>query len=939
MGWSAAAAALWGKTDREDGSWLPLVQHLEDSRLVAGHLWDTWLPRIVRDRIASVTGEDPAAGRALVCFMAAIHDVGKATPAFATQVYDQGTLDHVLEPAKAAGLTCQHLARSQRKDFHHTVTGQAIVHRWLVGTHGFHQRRSAVHAAGIVGGHHGMPLSSAQHHRGLVEHDAPRSAAFGDDAWRRVQIEILEEMAQRTDAGRVLQVIRDGGLPLTVQMDLTAIVILADWLASDAGRFPYDLSVTPEERWAAGMETLDLAPPWEPTVDDDDVAMLETRFPHLRGKSMNAVQKASLQIASEIAQPPLMIIEAPMGHGKTESALLAAERLASRFGTGGVFFGLPTMATSDGMFERVLTWLENGSPGSRPSVYLAHSKAGLNDHYRGLVSTAFRTQGVYDDENGIRATPVVDLWTRGRKKGVLASMVVGTIDQALFGALQTKHLALRHLALTGKVVVIDEVHAADDYMRSYLCRVLEWLGRYGTPVVLMSATLPTAQRRQLAVAYQRGRGGRVDDVPPVDGYPCITTVTDEVVAHAVLSTSSSLAVGVEFVNGDEVVIADRIAAELDEGGCAAVIVNTVGRAQKAYEHLAGAFPSGEVVLVHSRFIGPHRMTKEAHLRGALGPPSPQRERPRRLVVVGTQVLEQSLDIDVDLMLTDIAPIDLVLQRVGRLHRHERSADARPERLRRPRLLVAGAGTTPSLETPPTFEAGSVAVYSQHRLLRACEALLSVVPDGLRLPQDIPRLVEMAYDEQRSAPHSWAEAWTGSAAEAHVRRRKAVSAAEAFQLPSVEKQGSVVDLLPAAVPAESDDLERTGRAQVRDSDDSLEVMLAVRDDDGLVRVMDGVECGGRVVPSVLGGHDAPVARALAASTVRLPRSLTHPGIIDQAIEELEREPLVSSWQSDPHLAGQLLVLINRAGEGTLLHQRISYDAIAGLTVEPSGEGTA
>src|SRR5699024_4924945 len=118
----------------------------------------------------------------------------------------------------------------------------------------------------------------------------------------------------------------------------------------------------------------------------------------------------------------------------TESALLAAERLAHRFGAGGVYVGLPTMATSDAMFERVLTWLTHGPMEGAPSVYLAHSKADLNDAYRGLVTKAWRPRSVYDDDSGAAqgTSPVVDLWTTGRKKGVLASVVVGTVDQALF---------------------------------------------------------------------------------------------------------------------------------------------------------------------------------------------------------------------------------------------------------------------------------------------------------------------------------------------------------------------------------------------------------------------------------------------------------------------------------------------------------------------------
>lgn len=941
MGWSAASAAMWGKTERDDGAWLPLVQHLEDARLVAGHLWDSWLPALVRDRIVRAVGEHADDARSLVTWLAACHDVGKATPAFASQLYDIGTLDHVLEPAKAAGLEVPRLVASQRRDFHHTVTGQAIVSAWLVSEHDFAPRRSAVQVAGVVGGHHGLPLSSSKHLTGVLELRNPRSAVFGGSSWRAVQVEILEEMSERTGVLPALATLHDVGLPLTVQMDLTAIVIVADWLASDSTRFPYDQTVTEAERWSRGRATLDLSPPWEPLGGiDDPQRLLETRFPHLRGREANAVQRAAVRIAAEADEAPLMIIEAPMGQGKTEAALLAAERLADRLGAGGVYVGLPTMATSDGMFARVLSWLEQGLPGTSPSVHLAHSKAGLNEQYRGLVSTALTSKAIYDDEQvGSGATPVVDQWLRGRKKGVLASIVVGTIDQVLFAGLQTKHLALRHLALTGKVVVVDEVHAADDYMRAYLCRVLEWLGRYGTPVILMSATLPSSQRQQLVDAYRVGRGGAADPYEVEAGYPRITTVTGDVVGEVIDAGVGGRRVGVEFVDDAVDSIAQRLADEVADGGCAAAIVNTVGRSQDLYEALVRLLPESDVVLVHSRFIGPHRMAKEELLRNLLGPPGPGRQRPSRLVVVGTQVLEQSLDIDVDVMVTDIAPVDLVLQRAGRLHRHDRPGADRPPRLRSPRLLVAGAGVAPSLDTPPQPAASAVAVYRLHRLLRATEMLLTADEAVLTLPGDIPRMVEGAYDEDRAPPAAWGADWARSAADDMRRRLDAVVAAESYMLPKVHHQGSMIGLLPAAVPAEADDLERTGRSQVRDSEDSLEVMLAVRGDDDLVRVPSGAECGGQAVPLVLGDRDRRVAMALAACTVRLPRSLTHPGIIEQVIADLEAEPVVAAWQDDPFLAGQLLVIISPDGEGSVLGRRVTYDPIIGLRVESAGEWSA
>src|SRR5690606_31927012 len=249
----------------------------------------------------------------------------------------------------------------------------------------------------------------------------------------------------------------------------------------------------------------------------------------------------AVELARRMSSPGLMLIEAPMGEGKTEAALAVAEVFAARSGAGGVFVALPTMATGNAMFPRMLQWLRrlpDVAGGGLQSVMLAHSKAALNEDFGELVRAGRRTvAGVEHDGRGDEWRPrsdrrassaelVAHQWLHGRKKAMLSSFVVGTVDQLLFMGLKSRHLALRHLALAGKVVVIDEAHAYDAYMNSYLDRVLSWLGAYRVPVVVLSATLPAARRRELAAAYA---GARPDDaalahVAQAAGYPLITTV-------------------------------------------------------------------------------------------------------------------------------------------------------------------------------------------------------------------------------------------------------------------------------------------------------------------------------------------------------------------------------------------------------------------------------
>ena len=382
----------------------------------------------------------------------------------------------------------------------------------------------------------------------------------------------------------------------------------------------------------------------------------------------------------------MLIVEAPMGEGKTEAALLAVEALAARSGADGCFVALPTRATTDAMFGRVLGWMRaipDLAAGS--SVLLAHGTASLNDEYRGLMRRGRVSDvGECGDEVGI-----AHHWLRGRKKGPLAQFVIGTVDQVLVAGLKSRHLMLRHLALAGKVVVIDEVHAYDVYMSRYLDRVLHWLGAYGTPVVLLSATLPARRRAELLRAYESGRSEPQAPVGETDAYPVVSATG--LAPRAVAASGSPRPVVLEQLTEDpdlddlDALVA-ALRAGLAGGGCAVVIRNTVRRVQSTADRLVAEFGDEHVTVTHSRFLACDRARLDSDLLRRFGPPGHGTRRPELHIVVASQVVEQSLDVDFDLMITDLAPVDLVLQRMGRLHRHTRP---RPPGLERPRCVLTG----------------------------------------------------------------------------------------------------------------------------------------------------------------------------------------------------------------------------------------------------------
>lgn len=903
--WSPAAYSCWGKLQGSETSHLPLVQHLQDAGDVMDVLW-AQQPVNVRRLFAEALGGNDGA-RAFVCFLASAHDVGKASQHFAFKAYPAGRSD-VAEAMRAAGLDVPiHVNRP----LGHGLLGQVHLVDWLIRRHAADPLR-AQHLGGIVGGHHGSNPSDQD----FI--DARNAFVEESNGWAKVRDEILDGFAIKTGADAWLGCWLAGPIPVEVQVLTCGLVIMADWIASDESLFPYE--PPSEDRVERALATLNLPAAWAPfKADAVPDELLRQRFPRLGPEAgLNAMQREMVRVASAMTTPGLVLLEAPMGSGKTEAALLAAEILAQRFGLGGVFVGLPTMATSNPMFSRVRDWLDHVPSGGVTSLNLAHSKAGLNDEFAGLMPWARSRPPIYDDEVGAReAAATVHAWFLGRKKGMLASHVIGTIDQALFAALKAKHVVLRHLGLATKVVIIDEVHAADSYMRTYLKRVLTWLGRYGTPVILMSATLPPAQREELLCSYADGRAGRVS-LPQTDAYPVIHVVDQGGVS--VVGTASAgrdIEVALRPVGDELNWLASEIDVRITGGGCVGVICNTVARAQQAFDTLSRSLDC-EVLLLHSRYLAPHRAAREADLVRRLGPASDL--RPEKVVVVGTQVLEQSLDIDFDLMISDLAPVDLLLQRIGRLHRHDRT---RPAALEHPECLIRGVDDWAT--QPPEFPVGARRIYGQDALLRSAAIVEGV--GSVAIPRDIPTLVARAHDAKPEVPEAWRAATREATKRAALEQSSKVKRAGDFLLADPRRKSNLNSLIsgPAADPDDSH-----GYQQVRDSEDSLEVIVIVRDGEGY-RLPQGVgpHSGKAIGYST---PEAPLARALAACTLSLPHSLSGVWIVDRVIDELESAVDVSAWQASPWLKGQLALALSSEGVGELVGRRIVYDLSHGLIVE-------
>jgi len=627
------------------------------------------------------------------------------------------------------------------------------------------------------------------------------------------------------------------------------------------------------------------------------------------GFAPNAVQRAVLEAVDTAAEPGILILEAQMGVGKTEAALAAAEIMASRFGLGGVFFGLPTQATANGIFPRLLGWADTQTEETLPqAIKLAHGMAELNENYLRLQGRGVQLEEDAQEEHRVQ----VHQWFRGNKQVLLANFVIGTVDQLLLAALAQKHVMLRHLGLAGKVVIIDECHAYDTYMNCYLDRTLEWLGWYKVPVILLSATLPARRRTELVEAYQQKKAAPDAPWETSCGYPLlIWTNGAEVKQTAIPSDAPGQTVQLTTLTEPE--LPALLRRKLAEGGCAGVIVNTVKKAQKIAQLLRESLPDKEVQLFHAQFLMPDRAARENQLMARIGKGSAPECR-NDLIVVGTQVMEQSLDIDLDVLVTELCPMDLLLQRIGRLHRHHRS---RPAPLQQACCAVLDTGED-------AFDAGSEAVYGQWLLWRTRKFL----PRSIRLPEEISPLVQRVYGWEREAPGGAQGEEMRSIYERTQEKMKA--RAEAYLVPQPETHRlAQLNTLDDWMQNEGARSDPAARAAVRDGDPSVEVLVMQRRADGSIHFLPWQEGGSAV--AVDSPPPPETALKIARQKLRLPAVFGKAWKVDGVIRELEADnrSRLAAWQLSPLLHGELILLLDENLTARLAGMELCYDRENGL----------
>lgn len=580
------------------------------------------------------SGLSPSQRRGLV-ILVALHDVGKLSQTFRAMLRSQG-------PSAYRHWTLSDLLLTTQLD---PIIGRAL------GGDGY--TRSELYAA--VSGHHGGPPDRSSNRRKIQR----RRNAIGTAATKAASV--WTSLLLRLLPGGSLAGM-DPHCARRLSWALSGLTVASDWVGSNTDWFPpASPDIVPEDylkcartqaKKAVAKAGLDTVP-----VSLGINARTLTQLPHLR-PMQSAAESATLPDG-----PVLALIEDATGSGKTEAALIFAHRMIASGRARGLFFALPTMATANAMFERMT------KAGARlfeapPSLTLAHSRAALNEGFRALIGRSDDTT----PEAGCTRWLADD-----RRRSLLAEIGVGTIDQALMGILPTRFATLRLFGLLDRILVVDEAHSYDPYMQRQLEVLLKMQAMSGGSAIVMTATLPMRMRQAYADAFRSGLGRSAARLSH-QHYPALSLVGTEIRTRSVDPVRTTCrSVRVTRIESEEVAI--EILREGAEAGAACLWVrNAVDDAIAAVERLHDqGCPAS---LLHARFALGDRLRHEAVAMSRFGRDGIDRGG---RVLVATQVVETSLDLDFDLMVTDLAPIGALIQRTGRLWRHmdRRPVSARP----------------------------------------------------------------------------------------------------------------------------------------------------------------------------------------------------------------------------------------------------------------------
>lgn len=609
---------IWAKTAPKKS----LINHMLETGIVAECLTDTngiYYP--VLSRLSEITGCDSDTLLTKIVFICAIHDIGKIHPTF------QGRDEETLEILRQENLN----QVSFDTRFRHEQYGVNIFDRLSVDD--VDMKNSDI-ISQIIRMHH-QKEQKKNSDIDIIKIDDKEKAK----KWQHIQNEIYDYVKNvfRFDNLNLINKNISKSKLFVVQNAILGIMITSDWIASNSYVFDNQQYKNVDE-FLESRKTQALRFLNNEGLIRQQIPVMQN-FMSAFGFNGRPVQNDVEKIVHK-NDIKCMLIESDCGSGKTEAALYAAAVLGNRSGLSGIYMGLPTGVSAEAIQDRV-------------------------DEF--LTSRGMRNTKLYTSKSMLLREPDKQpVWTDMSRQRLLASSAVGTVDQVMTAARLVRFESVRMDGLASKVLIIDEIHAYDAYMLAVIKDLLKICGELDVPVIMLSATLPISTKNDLLGVLGDG------DIELHNGYPVISYVTKDGRVHEHVSRQympdKKISCELLPILNDNDKIARYAVDAVKDGGCECVIMNTVADAICVYDKIKKNKKNDcKIILYHSRMTINARDKTSRKILAMCG--KDRTKRPERVIIVGTQVLEQSLDIDVDYMITAICPIDLLFQRIGRYHRH------------------------------------------------------------------------------------------------------------------------------------------------------------------------------------------------------------------------------------------------------------------------------
>lgn len=626
-------------------------------------------------------------GSELVC---AIHDVGKINVLFQDKIrrnitYPNGYVERLSEKSDQEIAT-----REEDTGYHSGVSYITLL-------------KENKNVAKIIGSHHGDIPN--------VLRLCDESEKIGGKEWSQSRHQLIDTLKKLFNCDLPEIENKDISIPL-----IAGLTSVSDWIASSIENKNFSLEMVSLIIDRAGFIT----PRIKRNLSFQEV---------FNGFTPNPLQS---ELTNMITGPGVYVVEAQMGEGKTEAALYAAYKLLENNQASGIYFALPTQLTSNKIYERFNSFLDNilCEEDNHKSLLL-HSKAWLQN-------THLESSGDTECNPGYS-------WFNNKKRALLSPFAVGTIDQALLSVINVRHFFVRLFGLANKVIILDEIHSYDIYTSTLIIKLIATLKRINSTVIILSATLSDAQKQLILNA---------NSLQKEANYPLITKIENhnDNPFFSKFISSQNRDVIISYIKDDNEQVIDEVKGKLLEKQQIIWIENTVQEAQEIYKLFSDFANSSdiEIGLLHSRFLSQDREKIEKQWTKKFGKQGHNERNIRGRLLIGTQILEQSLDLDADYMVSRIAPSDMLLQRIGRLWRHRDNDNIRPKNAS-PQFVVLSTKLDSIIENPNNAFGLSGVIYPPYVLYRTAKLWQELT--SISIPKDLRYIIDNTYSEEKNIPES------------------------------------------------------------------------------------------------------------------------------------------------------------------------------------------